>query len=123
MPLEANLTLRQIGLLFFLASVGIKAGGQFVGALADNGLVMIGCGVVVTLTSALILALGGRYYLDTNLVPLLGVLAGAHTQPACLAYANSLVKSEGVNIGYSSVFSVAMLSKILIGTYLLSLLT
>lgn len=119
--LEANLALRQIGLLFFLASVGIKAGGQFVHAMETNGLVLMGCGAVVTLTSALVLAMGGRR-LGINLIPLLGVLAGAHTQPACLAYANSLVKSDGVNIGYSSVFSVAMITKIVVATSLLSLM-
>lgn len=121
MSIEANLALRQIGLLFFLASVGIKAGGQFVGAMETNGLTLMLCGAVVTLTSALILAVGGRFQ-GINLVPLLGVISGAHTQPACLAYANSLVKSDGVNIGYSSVFSVAMITKIVIATSLLSLL-
>jgi putative transport protein len=121
MSLEANLALRQIGLLFFLASVGVKAGGQFITAMQDNGLLLMGCGVLVTLTSATILALGGRH-LGVNLIPLLGVISGAHTQPACLAYGNSLVKSEGVDIGYSSVFSIAMIVKILVGTSLLTLL-
>ncbi|MGE0487676.1 MAG: aspartate:alanine exchanger family transporter [Vulcanimicrobiota bacterium] len=121
LSLEANLALRQIGLLFFLASVGIKAGGQFVGAMQTNGLLLMGCGAIITLTSALILGLGGRH-LGVNLVTLLGVISGAHTQPACLAYANSLVKSDGVNIGYSSVFSVAMITKIVVATTLLSLL-
>lgn len=121
LSLDANLALRQIGLLFFLASVGIKAGGQFVHAMETNGLLLMASGVVITLTSALVLAVGGRR-LGINLVPLLGVLAGAHTQPACLAYANSLIKSNGVDIGYSSVFSVAMITKIVVATSLLSFL-
>jgi putative transport protein len=122
LSLEANLALRQIGLLFFLASVGIQAGGQFVGAMETNGLLLMACGAAVTLTSAGVLALGGRYILKESLVPLLGVMAGAHTQPACLAYASSLIKSDGVSIGYSSVFAIAMITKILVATSLLSML-
>jgi putative transport protein len=122
LSLEANLALRQIGLLFFLACVGIQAGGQFVAAMETNGLLLMVCGAAITLTSAGVLAFGGRYVLKVSLVPLLGVIAGAHTQPACLAYASSLIKSDGVSIGYSSVFSIAMVAKILVATSLLSAL-
>jgi putative transport protein len=122
LSLEANLALRQIGLLFFLACVGIQAGGQFVGAMEKDGLKMMACGALITLTSAGVMALGGRLLLKENVVPLLGVLAGAQTQPACLAYANSLVKSDGVSIGYSSVFSIAMIAKIVVATSLLTML-
>lgn len=123
LSLEANLALRQIGLLLFLACVGIQAGGQFAKAMQSNGIKLLVCGAAITLTSALILAIGGRYLLKVNLVPLLGVIAGAQTQPACVAYANTLIASEGVNVGYASVFSIAMILKIVIATSLLSLLT
>lgn len=121
LSLEANLALREIGLLFFLATVGVRAGGEFAEAMAGNGPVLIACGAAITLTSALTLALAGRLVLKQNLVPLLGVISGAHTQPACLAYANSLVDSEGVNVGYAAVFPVAMIVKIVLATALLGL--
>lgn len=123
LSLEANLALRHIGLLLFLACVGIQAGGQFAKAMESNGMVLLACGAAITLTSALILAFGGRYLLKVNLVSLLGVIAGAHTQPACIAYANSLIKSEGVNVGYASVFSIAMVVKIVVATSLLTFLS
>ncbi|MBI3929262.1 MAG: transporter [Armatimonadetes bacterium] len=121
LSLEANLALREMGLLFFLASVGIRAGGEFAEAMAHEGLVLLACGALITLTSVAVLAIGGRVFLKQNLVTLLGLISGVHTQPACLAYANTLVKSDGVNIGYAAVFPVAMILKVLLATALLSL--
>lgn len=123
MSLEANLTLRHVGLVLFLATVGLTAGGQFVPALKAHGPGLLLAGAAVTLTSALLLVAGGRLWLRENLVPLLGVMAGAHTQPAALAYARALVGSEGVEVGYAAVFPVAMLSKIILATLLLGALS
>lgn len=122
MSLEANLTLRHVGLVLFLATVGLTAGGQFVPALKAHGPGLLLAGAAVTLSSALLLIVGGRLWLGENLVPLLGVMAGAHTQPAALAYARALVGSDGVEVGYASVFPVAMLTKIVLATFLLGAL-
>ncbi|MEW6280832.1 MAG: TrkA C-terminal domain-containing protein [Candidatus Eremiobacterota bacterium] len=120
MSLEANLTLRHVGLVLFLACVGLTAGGEFVGAMRSEGWKLLLGGAAVTLASVAVLAVGGRLWLRENLVPLLGMMAGTHTQPAALAYAESLARSEGVGIGYASVFPVAMLGKILLATLLVS---
>ncbi len=120
MSLETNLTLRHVGLVLFLAAVGLTAGSQFVPAFRANGPALLLAGAAVTTTSALVLALGGRFWLRENLVPLLGVMAGAHTQPAGLAFAESLADCEGVGVGYAAVFPVAMLAKIVLATFLVN---
>ena len=125
---EANLALRQFGLLLFLACVGLKAGGQFKSALAQSGLYFISAGLLITWTSAITSALLLRVFLKENLVTTLGVIAGTHTQPACLPFAQNLMtdgpeSGEGVSVNYAAVFPVAMVSKILLGTALLKLLS
>jgi len=128
---EANLALRQFGLLLFLACVGIQAGGQFEAALKGQGWQLLLVGMVITLTSAITLALTLRLVLKENLVTTLGVMAGAHTQPACLSMAENLLRESqdgagplpGVSVGYAAVFPVAMIAKILWGTTLLNWMT
>lgn len=128
---EANLALRQFGLLLFLACVGIQAGGQFESALKGQGWQLLLAGLVITLTSAITLALALRLVLKEDLVTTLGVMAGAHTQPACLSMAENLLRESqdgtgplpGVSVGYAAVFPVAMIAKILWGTTLLNWMT
>jgi putative transport protein len=125
---EANLALRQFGLLLFLATVGLKAGGQFKGAFDTNGLRLIFAGVLVTLSTSLTLSFMLRRWMRHNLMTTLGVVAGAQTQPACLAYGENLISDQGpelrdgLNVGYAAVFPVAMVMKIVLATALLSLL-
>lgn len=122
LSLEANLTLRHVGLVLFLAAVGLTAGSRFVPAFQAHGAGLLLGGALITLTSTLVLALGGRFWLRENLVPLLGMMAGVHTQPAALAFGESLAKCNGVGVGYASVFPVAMLAKIVLATVLVSAL-
>lgn len=125
---EANLALRHFGLLLFLATVGLRTGGQFQQALSVEGLKLMAAGVLITWTSSFSLALLLRHWLSEDLMTTLGVMAGGHTQPACLAYGEDLVREagpefrQGINVGYAAVFPVAMVAKILIGTSLLQML-
>jgi putative transport protein len=124
---EANFALRQFGLLLFLACVGIKAGGQFQSALAEHGVRLLLAGAFITLASSVTLALALRAILKENLVTALGVMAGVHTQPACIGWGESLLRQsehehhcEGISVAYAAVFPVAMIAKIVVGTMLLS---
>ncbi|MFN8606765.1 MAG: TrkA C-terminal domain-containing protein [Vulcanimicrobiota bacterium] len=120
MPLEANLALRQIGLLFFLAPIGIMAGGQFASAMEHEGLRLILLGALLTSFSSLSLLLLGIAWLKLPPAELLGLLSGAHTQPAALAYASDRSRDPAVEISYAAVFPLAMISKILLATWLLT---
>lgn len=123
LPREANLALRHFGLLLFLASVGLRAGGEFRAALGGSGWKLLLAGAVVTLSSALPLLGMLRYGMGQSLAATLGTVAGAHTQPACLALAESRVKpgsTSEVGVHYAAVFPVAMIGKIVWGTLLLS---
>jgi len=119
MPVSANLTLRQIGLLLFLAGVGTKAGFAFAATLRSNGLLVLAAGAAVTFTMTLLTIGIGYKLLKIPFDSLLGLLSGMQTQPACLAFASNLSKSENTNIAYAGIYPAAMIAKIVLAQLLL----
>jgi putative transport protein len=123
LPHSANLTLRQLGVILFLAGVGTRSGYAFVSTFASGGGVLLFLvGAVVTCLTAFITLWVGYKILNISFPILTGMLAGIQTQPAVLAFANERAKNDLPNIGYSSVYPVAMIAKILIAQLLLTLL-
>jgi putative transport protein len=118
MPLSANLTLRHIGLLFFLAGVGIRAGYSFATTLRANGLRMLLIGGAVTFILSLVSLIVGYKMLKIPYDSLMGMLSGIQTQPACLAYAVRESNSDVPNIAYAAVYPIAMITKIIAGQLL-----
>ncbi|MBX3270121.1 MAG: transporter [Sandaracinaceae bacterium] len=121
-PYSANVTLRQFGLLLFLGGVGLRSGAQFVQTVASaEGLALLGAGAAVTLASALVTLLVGRLLLRVPFAVLTGTVAGIHTQPAVLAFAHEQAKSELPRLGYTAVFPVASVVKIVVAQVVLAL--
>ncbi|WP_298268086.1 aspartate:alanine exchanger family transporter [Geobacter sp.] len=124
LPYSANMTLRQIGLVLFLAGIGTRAGYGFVSTLARGGGVAIfAAGAVITCVTALLALWVGYKLLKIPMSLLIGMVAGLQTQPAVLGYALEQTGNDLPNIGYASVYPVATIGKILIVQVLLSLLT
>jgi putative transport protein len=120
MPVPANLTMRQIGLLLFLAGVGTRAGYSFVDTLRHNGPQLLLAGATVTFVVTLATLVIGRYFLGMRFDALLGLASGVQTQPACLAYADALARSDVPSVAYAAVFPTAMMVKILVAQLLLT---
>ena len=120
MPVPANLTLRQIGLLLFLAGMGIRAGYSFLDTLRHNGPQLLLAGAVVTFVVTLATLIVGRYLLGMRFDSLLGLASGVQTQPACLAYADAYARSDVPSAAYAAVFPTAMMVKILLAQLLLT---
>lgn len=119
MPLHSNLTLRQIGLLFFLAGVGIRAGYSFAETLRQNGLAMVLAGAAVTLVVTQVSLVVGYKLLKIPFASLMGLVSGIQTQPACLAYATREANSDAPSVAYASVFPVTLIAKIIIAQLLI----
>ena len=123
LPYSANVTLRQLGLVLFLAGVGTSSGYAFVNTLARGGgvqLFLAGALITVVTTS---LTLGVGYYLfKIPMSLLLGIVSGVCTQPAVLAFAGEQTHNDLPNIGYATVFPIATVIKILLAQMLLLLL-
>jgi len=118
MPISANLTLRQIGLLLFLAGVGTKAGFAFVQTMGSDGAQMLAAGALITFSTTLLALLVGYKLLRIPLDSMLGFVSGVQTQPACLAFASNLTKSENTNIAYAGILPIAMIVKIVLAQLL-----
>ncbi len=117
-PISANLTLRQIGLLLFLAGVGTRAGYAFLQTLAANGIRMLAAGAVVTFAVTLAALLVGHKVLKIRYDFLMGLVSGIQTQPACLAFAANQFKSDAPNLAYAAVYPAATIAKILLAQLL-----
>ncbi|WP_372397797.1 putative transporter [Azospirillum sp. HJ39] len=114
MPPAANLALREIGIVLFLAVLGIASGDRFVATLASGaGWPWMLWGVLVTLVPLLLTGLIARGLMKLNFLTICGVLAGAQTNPPGLAYANALVASEAPALAYATVYPLAMCLRIL----------
>jgi len=114
MPPGANLALRELGIILFLACVGLKAGTQFVPTLlSPEGFQWLVAGFCITLVPILLVGLFARLVLKLNYISLTGIIAGSMTDPPALAFANTLVKSDGPSISYASVYPLTMLLRIL----------
>ncbi|MCC6724033.1 MAG: transporter [Saprospiraceae bacterium] len=119
MSLNANLTLRQMGAVFFLAGIGLKAGYSFYSTFQTAGFQLIILGAIVTLVTALLGILLFKLVFKMPYNLLLGVMSALHTQPACLAFANEKDDTGAANIGYATVFPTAMVVKILLAQVIL----
>jgi len=114
LPTSANLTIRQLGLLLFLATVGLASGQAFASqALSSLGLRIMLLAVVCVGVSALGLAAVART-LGVSTARAAGALAGFVGQPAILAYANGRVVDERVDAGYATLFALGIVVKILL---------
>lgn len=115
MPINANIAFRELGIIFFLACVGLGAGGKFVQtAMSEAGLQWMALGAAVTLLPLLLFGFLGRKWLGLNYVSLVGVLAGSMTDPPALAFANKMTDSDYPALAYANVYPLTMLLRILV---------
>ena len=120
---SANLMLREIGLALFLASVGIKAGANFMNTVvAGDGLTYVWCGFLITIIPILIIGLIGKLYYKMNYFTLMGLIAGANTDPPALAFANQTAGNDAPAVGYSTVYPLSMFLRILTAQLIILLL-
>ena len=110
---SANMMLREIGLVLFLASVGIKAGAGFIETVVDgDGLLYVLTGFLITVIPILIIGPIARIRYQFNYFTIAGMIAGTYTDPPALAYANSICSKEAPALGYSTVYPLSMFLRI-----------
>lgn len=110
---SANMMLRGIGLMLFLASVGIKAGDGFLETVIQgDGVKYVYTGFLITIIPILIIGIIARKKYKFNYFTIMGMIAGTYTDPPALAYANSICSKEAPSIGYSTVYPLSMFLRI-----------
>ena len=122
LPFSANVALRQIGLILFLAGIGTRAGQGFLAAFAGGGgLAILAAGAVVTFATALATLWAAHRLMGIPMSLALGMVAGVHTQPAILGYALDETRNEIPNLGYASTYPAATIAKLLLVQVLVAL--
>lgn len=110
---SANMMLREIGLVLFLASVGIKAGDGFVETIVQgDGIKYVYTGFLITIIPILIVGTIARLKYKLNYFTIMGMIAGTYTDPSALAYANATCSKEAPAVGYSTVYPLSMFLRI-----------
>lgn len=110
---SANMMLREIGLMLFLASVGIKAGDGFLETVIQgDGVKYVYTGFLITIIPILIIGIIARKKYKFNYFTIMGMIAGTYTDPPALAYANSICSKEAPSIGYSTVYPLSIFLRI-----------
>lgn len=110
---SANMMLREMGLVLFLASVGIKAGAGFVDTVVQgDGLLYVLTGFFITVIPILIVGPIARWKCKFNYFTIMGMIAGTYTDPPALAYANASCSKEAPAVGYSTVYPLSMFLRI-----------
>ena len=121
--MSANLMLREVGLVLFLASVGIKAGANFVQTVVEgDGLLYVLIGFLITFIPLIVIGAIARWHYRVNYFMLMGLIAGSNTDPPALAYANQTSGNDAPAVGYSTVYPLTMFLRILTAQLLILLL-
>lgn len=114
LPKSSNIILKDIGIVLFLACVGLHSGDEFLETLFNgSGFYWMACASLITLLPLLTVALFGRVVFKLNYLSLCGLLAGSMTDPPALAFANNLHSSAAVSIAYATVYPLVMILRIL----------
>jgi putative transport protein len=115
LPFSANVALRQIGLIFFLAGIGTRAGQGFVAAFAGGrGVALLAAGAVITFAVALGTMAVARRAMRAPMSLAMGMVAGVHTQTAVLGYALEQARNDVPSLGFASMYPAATLAKLVL---------
>lgn len=111
LPYGANVTLRQMGLIFLLAVIGLSSGNKVLESLGGTEWIPIALGgAMLSILAALFSLVIGYKIFKIPFSLLLGFLSN---QPAILDFATDMSKNKVPVIGYSVMFPIALVMKIL----------
>jgi putative transport protein len=119
-PMSANLTLRQIGLVLFQAGVGTRAGFGFLQTVRSSGIQMILAGAAITAAVSMTSLFVGHRLLKQPFESVMGLTTAIHTEPASLAFATLISNSDAPQASYARVFPVCTVAKIVLAQLLVS---
>jgi putative transport protein len=115
MPVNANVLLRELGIVLFLSCVGLRSGSEFWSTLWEGqGVLWMGVGAAITLVPLLVVGFAARLLMRMNYMDVCGLLAGSMTDPPALAFANTVSGSDAPNVAYATVYPLTMILRILL---------
>ncbi|MFI3287551.1 MAG: putative transporter [Rikenellaceae bacterium] len=112
---SANMMLREVGVLLFLASVSLGAGEHFVDTIVGGGYMWVLYGFLITVVPLLVIGFIGSKFMGLGAETLMGLMAGSTTDPPALAYANSISPNDRASVAYATVYPLTMFLRVLSG--------
>jgi putative transport protein len=111
---SVNLFVRELGLILFLASVGIKAGANFWNTMIEgDGIKYVWTGFIITIVPILIIGVISRLRYKINYFTFMGLIAGSNTDPPLLGFSNDVANNDAPAVSYSTVYPLSMFLRIL----------
>jgi putative transport protein len=112
LPVSATTMMKELGIVIFLACVGLKSGDGFVQSLVGGGWQWMLWAALITIVPLVIVSLFARIVYKMNYATLCGLLAGSMTDPPALAFAGSATGSEYPSLSYATVYPLVMLLRV-----------
>ena len=114
--------MKDMGICLFFAAVGIHAGSAFYdNFIKFNGWIWIYYGCFITFIPLILMVLIGRFVYKLNFFQLVGIMSGAYTDPAALAFSTKFLDSDIPNQSYATVYPLVTISRILVAQLLILL--
>ncbi|PIE69326.1 MAG: transporter [Deltaproteobacteria bacterium] len=112
--ISANMMVREIGISFFLAAVGLGAGENFIYSIIHGGYWWILYGACITLIPPFLIGLVARYICKLNFYQICGLISGSNTNPPVLAFAQNAYGTDFTSVNYATVYPLSMFMRVLV---------
>lgn len=110
---SANMMLREIGISFFLAAVGLGAGENFISSIVNGGYWWILYGALITIIPIVCVCLIARLVFKLNFYQICGLVTGSTTNPPVLAFAQDAYGTDYTSVNYAAVYPLSMFMRVL----------
>lgn len=121
---SANLMLRQLGIIIYLAGLGIDSGAHFFETIfRPEGLLWIGLGFLLTIVPVLIVGFVASRFFHISYSNNVGMLCGSMANPMALNYANTTVEGDEPSVSYATVYPLSMFVRVITAQILIILFT
>ena len=122
--MSANLMLRQLGIIIYLAGLGIDSGVHFFETVfRAEGLLWIGLGFLLTIVPVLIVGFISSQFFKLDYAHNVGMLCGSMANPMALSYANTTVDGDEPSVSYATVYPLSMFIRVISAQLVLMLFT
>lgn len=122
--MSANLMLRQLGIIIYLAGLGVDSGVHFFETVfRAEGLLWIGLGFLLTIVPVLIVGFISSQFFKLDYAHNVGMLCGSMANPMALSYANTTVDGDEPSVSYATVYPLSMFIRVISAQLVLMLFT
>ncbi len=122
--MSANLMLRQLGIIIYLAGLGIDSGAHFFETVfRAEGLLWVGLGFLLTIVPVLIVGIMASRFFKLDYAHNIGMLCGSMANPMALNYANTTVEGDEPSVSYATVYPLSMFIRVISAQLVLMLFT